>query len=458
MTTIVRAGWVLTMDADRAGGQAIADGAVMIDGDRIVDVGPFVEVAARHGDATVVGDGTGVVTPGFVNTHTHLSEGLVRGMGETWTLYEWGSRVVGPAGRHLTREMGAVGGTLACLEAALSGVTTVADMFCHGNPGSMASLGAADAVDHVGLRAVLSFGPEDLGYPDLVPGPATTATMVEEHVALAERCAAGPLTTFRVGLGTINGQSDDLLAATVALARNGGWSIHTHLHEVREEVTDGRLTHGRTPLERLLLAGGFDAGVLAAHAIWLTPAEIDVLLASEATIAHNPIANMILADGVCPVGALRSAGLAVGIGTDGAASNDSQNMLEAIKGAALLQKVTHHDPRVLSAHDVLAMATIEGAAALRLDHEIGSLAVGKQADLVRFGGDSPSLAIIHDAVQAVVHATNPRDVTDVWVAGRRVVNGGRVEHVDVAGLAARARELGSVLARQAGLPSVLAER
>jgi 5-methylthioadenosine/S-adenosylhomocysteine deaminase len=451
MTVVIRAGWVLTMGP----GGDVADGAVAVDGARIVDVGTFADVSGRHLGAEVVGDAHGVLVPGFVNAHTHLSEGLVRGMGETWTLPEWGSRVVGPAGRVLTAEMGRVGGALACAEMALSGVTCVSDMFCHANIGSLASLGAADAVESVGLRGVLSFGPEDLGYFGVEPGDATTKAIVDEHLALVERCRSSELLAARIGIGTLNGQSDDLLQTTVALAGDRGLALHIHLHEVREEITESRLRHGSTPLERFAAAGGLDLDVLAAHVIWVTDTEMDQLHAHGVAPVHNPVANMILADGVCPVPALRSRFMHVALGTDGAASNDSQDMLQAMKCAALLQKVTRNDPRVITAHDVLEMATIDGARALGLDASIGSLEVGKQADVVRFTGASPALAAVHDPAQSVVYACTPRDVSDVWVAGRRVVLDGVLVSVDVTELAGAARPLARRLAADADLPSVL---
>jgi 5-methylthioadenosine/S-adenosylhomocysteine deaminase len=162
-------------------------------------------------------------------------------------------------------------------------------------------------------------------------------------------------------------------------------------------------------------------------------------------VVHNPVANMILASGVCPVPALRGAGIPVGIGTDGAASNDSQNMLEAVKAAALLQKLARLDPRALTAGDVLAMATVEGARALGLEALIGSLEPGKRADLVRLRGDRPGLANVHDPRQQVVYCASPADVADVWVADGRLV-----DH-DLAALVEASRPLAADLVTRAGL-------
>jgi cytosine/adenosine deaminase-related metal-dependent hydrolase len=168
-------------------------------------------------------------------------------------------------------------------------------------------------------------------------------------------------------------------------------------------------------------------------------------------VVHNPVANMILGSGVCPLAALRGAGIPVGVGTDGAASNDSQNMLEAVKTAALLQKVARLDPRAATADDVLAMATVEGARALGLDGLVGSLQPGRRADLVRLRGDRPGLANVHDPRQQVVYCASPADVADVWVDGERRVADGRLVGHDLAALVEASRPLAADLVTRAGL-------
>jgi 5-methylthioadenosine/S-adenosylhomocysteine deaminase len=441
--SVVRGRHVLTMGP--AGD--LEDGAVAFAGGEILAVGPYGELAARFPDAEVSGDDHGVVLPGLVNAHTHLSEALLCGMGEDLTLFEWIDRIVGPAGRHLTREMARVGAMLKGAELLLSGATCVSDMFCHTNLGSLASLGAVDGLEAMGLRGVVAFGPEDTAEADRRP----VAEFLEEHEALADRCAASDLVGFRLGVGTVLGQSDELLAASATLARERGWAVHTHLAEVREEVVQAGLRWGRTTVERAAEVGLLDVPVLAAHCIWVRDADIAALARAGATVVHNPVANMILGSGVCPLAALRGAGIPVGIGTDGAASNDSQNMLEAVKAAALLQKVARLDPRAATASDVLPMATVEGARALGLDATVGSLQPGRRADVVRLRGDRPGLANVHDPRQQVVYCTSPADVADVWVDGVRRVAGGELVDHDLAALVAASRPLAAELASRAGL-------
>lgn len=437
--TLIRGGHVLTMGPAgdlRDGGVAIANG-------EIVAVGSFRDLRSLHPEAEVVGDDRSVVTPGLVNGHTHLSEALIPGMGEDLTLQVWTDRIVGPAGRHLDREMAEVGTLLKAIEMIRTGVTTVNDMFVHTNMGSYASLGVVDGLRQAGLRGVVSFGAED------VWDPHPTEAYVEEHEALAEHAAAAPLIDFRLGIGTMLGQTDGLLARSASLAVERGWRVHIHLAEVREEVVDGSLRFGETTVARAARLGLLDEAVVA-HAIWLREPEVQLLAERRAGVVHNPLANMILASGVCRVATLRRAGIPVGLGTDGAASNDSQDMLQTVKVAPLLQKVTHLDPTVLSARDALTMATREGAQALGLG-SIGSLEPGKRADIVRFCGDGPGLANVHDPYQQIVYCASSRDVADVWVDGRRILREGSLTTIDERLVVEASRPLARELARRAGL-------
>lgn len=443
---IVRGAWVLTCGP--AG--RVRDGAVHLRDGAIVAVGPLGEVRLGAPGVPEVGDGTGIVLPGLVNTHTHLSEALATGMGSELSLFEWGERLITPVGAVLTEEHAREGAALKAIELLHSGVTCVNDLFVHANPGRGVSLGVVDGLERAGLRGVVAWGPEDAveGVPAMAG--AGLDVILEEHVALAERTAASELVDFRLGIGTLLGQTDALLEASVGIARERRWAVHTHLAEVREEVVHARLRWGRRPVEQAAHLGLFDLGLIAAHVIWVTEPDVAALADAGVGVAHNPVANMILGSGVCPVPRLRAAGLAVGIGTDGAASNDGQDMLQAVKSAALLQKVHALDPAVISGDDVLTMATLEGARALGLEDRVGSLEVGKRADVVLVEG-TVEVANLHDPVQQLVYATSPRSVRDVWVDGRHVLAGGHVTTVDEAEQVARTRPLARAIARDAGL-------
>ncbi|MDY7103692.1 MAG: amidohydrolase family protein [Actinomycetota bacterium] len=443
---LVRGAWVLTVGA--AG--EVRDGAVHVRDGAVVEVAPFEALQRRLPDVAVVGDGTGIVAPGFVNAHTHLSEAYVTGIGSELALWEWGERIVGPVGTALVRDDACEGTKLRAVEMLLSGVTCVNDMFVHAHPGSMATLGVVDGLTAAGLRGVVSFGAED-AYPTTEAlASAGVGSVLDEQEALADAADATELVGFRYGIGTLLGQSDGLLADGLALCHDRGWGVHTHLAEVRMEGPAAEKRWGARPVEAARRLGVFDTPAIVGHAIWVDDDEIVELARTGVAVAHNPVANMILGSGVCPLARLRGAGIAVGIGTDGAASNDSQDMLQAVKMAALLQKVHHVDPGVVSADDVLAMATIDGARALGLDHLIGSLDPGKRADLVLYQG-TVDVAVLHDPVGQLVYGASPRSVRDVWVDGRRVVADRQPVTLDETALVAATGARAARIAHESGL-------
>ncbi|MEX1125147.1 MAG: amidohydrolase family protein [Acidimicrobiia bacterium] len=443
---LVRGAWVLTMGPEGS----VRDGAVLVSGGRIDRVGTYDQLVAEYEDVEVVGDGTGIVTPGLINAHTHLSEALIPGMGSEMTLFEWGREIVTPVSEHLTQEMAAEGTVLRSAEMLHSGVTYVNDMFVHSNSGSRASLGVVDGLARVGLRGCVSFGAENALDGVTAMEPLTLDEIMFEHEALAAAAEGEELVDFRLGIGTLLGQSDKLLELGVDACKRHGWVVHTHLAEDREEIVHSSLRWGRRTIAHAASIGLLDVPVVAGHVIWVTEDDVAMLSRAQVAVAYNPVANMILGSGVCPVPRLRSAGLPVGIGTDGAASNDSQNMLEAVKAAPLLQKISAVDPSVMSAEDALTMATIEGARALGIDAAVGSLEPGKAADLVLFGGTA-ELAAIHDPFQQLVYCSSPRSVSNVWVDGRRLVSEGSLTSIDEGAQIATARALARDLAEVAGL-------
>jgi len=439
---LLRGAWVLTQGP--AG--ELRDSAVLIEGGTIAAVDAFSTLRQKHPDAEIVGDGTGVVSPGFINAHTHLSEALATGIGSELRLADWGEQIIGPLGAVLTEQDAHEGTRLRAIELLLSGVTTVNDMFVHYNPDVMASLGVISGLRSAGLRGVVSFGAEDIG-ADAAPPWGDPARMLAEHDALA--AAAGDLIGFRYGIGTLLGQTDALLDRGIAHAMSRGWAIHTHLHETREELAASVARWGVRPIAHAQRLGMFDLEVIAGHAVWVDDDEIALLGDREVAVAHNPVANAILGSGVAPVGRLRAAGIPVGIGTDGAASNDSQNMLEAIKFATLLQKVHHLDPGVSDARSALRMATLDGARALGIDGIVGSLEPGKRADVVLFQ-DAVEVAVLHDPAGQLVYGGSPRAVAEVFVDGRRVVRDHHCITVDEAEQLEVCRPLVARIARDAG--------
>ncbi len=443
---LVRGAWVLAMAPDR---ELIRDGAVLLGSDgAIAAVGPAAELAAANPEADLIGDEHGIVLPGLVNAHTHLTESLITGMAEDATLFEWFARIINPAGSVITRDDMVIGTRLRAVEMLRSGITTVNEMSAYGNVGSLAALGAVDGLAEMGMRAQVSFGAAD----DFPGGPAVDAIMAE-HEALADRIKGQELIGFRAGIATILALTDELFKRTVEASVGNGWAVHTHAAEVREEVTQSRTRHGHGTIERAYEMGLFEVPVIAAHCVWCTPGDIGLLASKHATVAHNPVSNMLLGSGVMPLHQIRGAGIPVGLGTDGAASNDNQDMFAVLKIAGLLHKLSALDPAALTAPDVIRMATLEGARAMGLEDQVGSLEPGKRGDVVLLDGNQPELAAMHDPFQVVVNCATSRCVSDVWVDGKRRVSAGEVVGADVGGIVAEARAAAIELAKRAELGS-----
>ncbi|GAA4172244.1 amidohydrolase [Gryllotalpicola koreensis] len=445
--TLIRGGWVLTSAAAASGvPAAIRDGAVLVDGDRIAAVGEYAALKAGHPDAVERGGPHDLVAPGFVNAHGHFSEGLITGIGSQYTLWEWLHKLITPVNPTMDAEKAYAGTMLQGIQLLRSGVTTANDMFCSDpDPDGPITPGVVRALDELGLRGVLAFGSGDADREfDMQP-------IVDEWDALREACAASSLSTFRVGIAAVGRTTPESFARSVDYARSGGHGVHIHLHEVREEVTATLQRTGRTAVGYCAAEGLFAAPTLAAHCVWVDRADRELLAEHGVGVAHNPVANAILASGVAPVAELRALGVDVGIGVDGAASNDAQDFLQAMKTAPLLARIRDLQATAMSAREAFELATIGGARALRMDDAIGSLEPGKKADLVVFDGESPTIGVVHDPYQAIVFVAGSREVKDVWVDGAPSVADFDVVNVDPAEAVARARPLAARLVAEAGL-------
>jgi cytosine/adenosine deaminase-related metal-dependent hydrolase len=446
-STLVRGRWVLTAAPDGAATPAVVrDGAVLLQGDRVVEVGTWADLSARHPGAAVRGGPHDLVTPGFVNTHGHFSEGLITGIASQYTLWEWLHALIDKVNPVMHDAAAHAGTTLQAIQLLRSGVTTANDMFCS-DPGTAAPVtpGVVRALDEVGLRGVVSFGSgdadRDFGF-DAIAG---------EWDALREAAEGSRLSTFRVGISVVGRQTPEALEKSVAYAAEHGAGVHIHLQEVREEVTATFQRTGRTPVAHCAHEGLFAVPTIAAHCVWVDRDDRALLAEHRVGVAHNPVANMILASGIAPVAELRALGVDVGIGVDGPASNDAQDYLQAMKAAALLARTRDLRATAMSAREAFEMATIGGARALRMDDAVGSLEPGKKADVVVLDGDSPALANVHDPYQAVVFVAGSREVKEVWVDGEPSVADGDVVRVDPAEAVRAARPVAERLVAEAGL-------
>lgn len=439
--TLIRGRHVLTATEPAV----IADGAVRILGDRIDAIGTWNELRAQFPEDDVSGGRNDMVTPGLINTHGHFSEALITGLAKRHTLWEWIDALIGPVAPHLDDEAAYVGTLIGGMQMLRSGITVANDMFvCDPRQDHPVTPGVVRALDDLGLRGVVSFGAGDAR-------GSSIPVLLEEHAALAEAAAASRLSRFRVGIAALGAQSEALFSRSIDFATSGGYGVHIHLQEIREEVTAIRTQYGVSPIGHCARSGLFAAPTIAAHCVWADADDRELLAEHDVGVAHNPVSNMILASGVCPVPELRGLGVAVGIGVDGPASNDRQDMLEAIKATVLLQRVDRLQATAFSAGEAFAMSTIDGARSLGIDHEVGSLTPGKAADLVVFDGDSPALANVHDPFAAIVYCAGPNEVKEVWVAGTRSVDGGRIVHVDPVEVVERSRPIAHRILASIGL-------
>lgn len=392
---------------------------VVIDDHTIVEIAPAGSEPSISATAVIDAEG-GLLHPGLVNAHTHLAMTLFRGYADDRSLQDFLDRLLPAESRVLSADHVRIGSRLAHAELLRAGCTSALDMYWWPEVSLDESAGS-------GLR--LHSGPIFIGFD----GPDATPFDVRLDRA---REAGSADWVFAHGTYTMDpGQ----LREVGALAAELGARFHIHAAENRAEVDDVRTRFGRTPIELLDDAGMLRSGTVLAHAVVLDDDEIARLAETGTAVAHCPSSNMKLASGVCRVPDLHAAGVVVGLGTDGPSSSNDLDMYAAMRAAALVHKGMRLDPTVLPATDVLRMATIDGARALGIDHLVGSIEVGKRADLVLLDAHSPSLTPVFDAHSTIVYAASRADVTDVWIDGRRVVEDRRCTTIDVAAAVREAR-------------------
>ena len=412
MGTLIRNGIVLPM----TGTTVLDPGSVLLEGSEIVAVGDVAALDAdpRSIDATVVDATDHAVLPGLHNVHMH--SGLLRGTAESLALWDWLKTYVDPAHKALTPEIAAVASRQCYAEGLLAGTTSVMDMWRFME-------GSAAAADQIGIRATLVPYVADGDY-DYFESIESNRRLLESH----RSCADGRVRAW-VGLEHLLYCSEECFAAAVGLMDEFDTGLHTHSSETEWEVEESQRRWDLRPIEVFEQRGILTDRTVVAHAVWLDDHEIEVMAATGTAVAHCPCSNMKIASGVARIGDLRAAGVTVGLGTDGEKENNNLDMLEEMKFASLLQKVTRLDPTVGDPWDVLAMATIDGARALGLDRESGSLEAGKRADVITVAMTGlHTTPLLHgrdlNVAAHLVFSAGGRDVSDVWVDGRPLVRNG----------------------------------
>jgi 5-methylthioadenosine/S-adenosylhomocysteine deaminase len=424
----ISGGTVVTMDAEF---RVIEDGAVAIEGDVITEVGTRadLEPKSRGAKKTIEARGT-LVLPGMINGHAHAAMSLFRGVAEDHSLDDWLQRYIFPAeARNVTEDFVFWGTRLGVLEMLRGGVTTYADMYYFEDV-------VARVTKEAGMRGVLGQTILDFPAPDHKT-PAAALAYTQKYI---ERWKGDPLITPAIAPHSIYTLSTETLKLAAELARANGAPILMHIAEAPFESERSRARHGGSPVNYLERIGLLGADVVGAHCVWVDATDIATLLKRGVGTVHNPSSNMKLASGVMPVVDLLTAGVPVGLATDSAASNNNQDLFQEMNVAAKLQKVMRMDPRALPARQVVEMATIGGARALHLDKQIGSLEVGKQADVVLIGTGATHSTPMYNVYSQLVYALNAHDVLTVVIAGKIVMEVRVMHTMDKPAILAKAHE------------------
>lgn len=424
---IIRGGTVVTMDGSS---RVIENGAVAIKRERIVAVGTSTEVFARYSAPRTIYAAGKIVMPGLINTHTHVPMVLFRGIADDLVLMEWLQKYIFPAeAKNVDEQFVRWGTKLGCLEMIQGGTTTYVDMYYFEDA-------IADETVRAGMRAVL--GETLLDFP--APDNKTWEAGMSYVEKFARKWKGNALITPAIAPHAPYTVSTEHLKEAHAFSERTGLPLIIHIAEDQAEVKTIQERYGSSSVSYLDRIGLLDHRVIAAHMVWPTEEDIKTLATRKVGVAHCPQSNMKIAAGAAPVPQMLRAGVSVGLGTDGAASNNDLSIWEEIDTAAKLHKLISKDPTVITAREALEMATIRGARAIHLDKDIGSLEAGKLADLIIVDGSSTHQTPAYDVYSKLAYSTKASDVETVIINGRVIMRNRRVLTVDERSVRVRAIE------------------
>ena len=423
--TLIKASWIIPVEPHA---QVYEDHAIAIQGGKIVGIVPAGQALTEFQPSHVEELPGHVLIPGLINTHTHAAMSLLRGNADDLPLMEWLEKHIWPLERKFAGEAFVRDGTdLALAEMLRGGVTCFNDMYFFPEI-------TAHQVMQAGMRATVGM--------IVVDFPTAWASGPDEYLSkglkLYDSLRNEPLVHAAFAPHAPYTVSDEPLIRLRTLAEELDCPIHMHLHETADEVRQGRASHGMRPLKRLQQLDLLGPHFIAVHMTQLDDEEIDGFAQFGGSVVHCPESNLKLASGFCPVAKLLEAGINVALGTDGPASNNDLDVLGEMKTAALLAKGVAGDARAVPAATALRMATLNGAKALGLDQEIGSLEIGKSADIVALNLSEIETQPLFDPISDLVYAASRHQVSDVWVAGRRLLNKRELTTLDRANIVARA--------------------
>src|SRR5271169_6897157 len=425
---VVSGGIVVTMDGART---ILHDGSVAVQGDAIVAVGPRADVEGRYRGAQTIDARGRLVLPGFINGHTHVPMTLFRGLHDDVTLNDWLYKYIFPAeAKNVNEEFVRWGTRLAAAEQIRAGVTTFADMYYFEDA-------IAEETKAAGMRGVL--GETFIDFPS--PDSKSEAEMLAYTEKFLKKWQGDALIHAAPAPHSIYTCSTKTIQDAAALAKKYHAPILIHVSEMKKEWEDSEKANGMSPVQYLEKIGVLGPDLVAAHCIFVDAADEKLLAERRVGCVHNPSSNMMIASGVSPVAEMRAAGVAVGLGTDGpAGSNNDLDLMEEIDLAAKLAKISKVDPLALNAKAVVEMATIDGARALHMQKEIGSLEVGKKADLILISLNEPNAVPMYDIYAQIAYSLKGSDVETVVIGGRVVMQERKLLTIDEPRVLEKARE------------------
>ncbi len=424
---IIQPKWLIPMDA----GPPVRQGhVVVVDQGEIIEIGPSGETAARYDAATVTVLSDHALIPGLINAHTHAGMNLLRGFADDLPLMQWLSAYIWPTeAKWVDAAFVEAGTNLACAEMIRSGTTCFNDMYFFPDT-------VAHCAQSAGLRACVGM--------IVIDFPTVWAQNADEYInkGLAVRDAVrhSPLITTAFAPHASYTVADAALDRVATLSQELECRVHIHLHETAHEVKQSGARYGMRPVERLQRLGLLGPNLMAVHMTQLLPGEIEAVAGHGVNIVHCAESNMKLASGFCPVARLVEAGVNVCIGTDGACSNNDLDMLGEMRSVSMLAKGASGDPTAFNALQTLRAATLNGAKALGLEQITGSVESGKKADLVAIDLSHCSTQPVYDPLSAIVYSASRDQVSDVWIAGERLLENGEYTRMDSDSVCQAARE------------------
>ena len=419
--TIISARWIIPVEPE---GQVLSGHSVVIHDGKILALLPTDDATTRYDAAEHVKLPGHALIPGLVNLHTHAAMTLLRGLSDDLPLMRWLQEHIWPAeAKHVSEQFVHDGSVLACAEMLRGGITTFNDMYFF--PGA-----AARAALESGMRAAIGI--------IAIEFPTAYASDPDDYLrkglAVRDELRGETRISFCMAPHAPYTVSDKTFERIMVMADELDLPVHVHLHETLEEIETSLLRHKERPLARLNRLGLVGPRLIAVHSVHLDAGEIGLLAASSASIAHCPSSNLKLASGFAPVEQIRAAGINVGLGTDGAASNNRLDMFQEMRTAALLAKAVGGRAEAMPASAALRAATLNGARALGLERQIGTITPGKQADLCAVSFEGPEMTPCYDPLSHLVYVADRKNVTDVWVDGRPVLKRGELTQVNTSAL------------------------